>query len=88
MKESLELTLNDGSQVNVSILVFNGERRHATVLTSGFHLLFLTAQVGLRVSEGITATQAVRKSSPENLWMSRNLLLELHTSVPHLQRSQ
>lgn len=85
MKESLELTLNDGSQVNVSILVFNGERHHnGTVLTSGFLLLFLTAQVGLRVSEGITATQAVRKSSPENLWMNRNLLLELHTSVPHL----
>lgn len=49
VKESVELTLSDGSQVNVSIFIFNGERHHkATVLTSGFLLLFLTAQMGLR----------------------------------------
>lgn len=86
VKESVELTLSDGSQVNVSIFIFNGERHHkATVLTSGFLLLFLTDSTdGTEVSEGITATPAARKSSPETIWMSWNLLLERHTSVPRL----
>lgn len=49
VKETVALTLSDGPQVDVSIFVFKGDRHHkATVLTSGFLLLFLTAQMGLR----------------------------------------
>lgn len=98
VEAALDLTLCNGSQVNVSILVFNGERHdNATVLTSGYLWLFLTAQTRLRsvkasqAGEGGVGRQGGRKGgggSPENTWTGRNLLLELHTSVPHLQRCQ
>lgn len=85
VKDSLELTLSDGSQVNVPILILNGHRHHKLAVLVGFLLFGLTDTTDVtEVSEGITAAEVGTKSSPENICLAPNVLPELHRSVPHL----